>query len=315
MIEKNYIILAFNNPSQLIRLIQRLDDGFSCFYVHIDKKIDLELFSNLSINNKVFIIEQRISCIWGDFTLVQATINCIRRIIEDKRNYYTILLSGQCYPISNSTVINDYIKNNIDFDHIDLVPADNAWSNYKDKINKYKINLGTTKGDYLILPSIRETDLITNLKNLKKIFRLSFQRKNSSLFFKFLKTFRKRCSPIKNHYGGSQWWAFKFETLFKIYEFIENNNKFVDFHKDTHIPDELFFHTIVNYLSQYDNSIKVKKSLTYINWTRNYGKFPVVFNQSDFDEIHLQLEKNKLFARKFDVSDCGLILDLLDKSS
>lgn len=312
MIEKNYIILAYDNPYQLKRLIKRLDDGFSHFYVHIDKKANLDLFSYLKDNKSISIINDRINCIWGDFSLVQAMINVIKQIIYDKRNYYTILLSGQCYPIVNNYTINSYIKKNKDFNHIDILPVEEAWLNYQDKMNKYKINLSSNKEDYILLPSFLETDIETNFRNFLKIFKIIFERKKSIYFFLYLKTFKKRKSSIENHYGGSQWWALNFNTLNEAFNFIENNADYVDFHKNTHIPDEIFFQTIINYLSIENSAIKIKKSLTYVNWERNFGKIPVLFNKDDFEEIKLQSENFKLFARKFDTNYCEKILDLLD---
>ncbi len=129
MIEKNYIILAYNKPNQLFRLIQRLDDGFSKFYVHIDINSEINDFSILKTNTSVHIISDRVPGTWGDFSIVQATINCIKTIINEERKAYTILLSGQCYPIANTLKINNYINQNSSFDHINLLDAEKCWKN------------------------------------------------------------------------------------------------------------------------------------------------------------------------------------------
>lgn len=312
MINKNYIILAHNNPNQLNRLIKRLDDGFSHFYIHIDKNVDFDLFSYLKNISCVSVIKDRTYCIWGDFSLVQATINSIKQIIYDKREYYTILLSGQCYPIVDNLTINNYLKQNISFNHIDLASVEDSWINYEDKINKYKINFSKKKEDYIIVSSFLDSDFKTNLKNLREVFVLIIKRKNIFLLFLYLKTFKKRKCRIPNHYGGSQWWAFNFNTLNEVFKFIENNDDYIDFHKNTHIPDEIFFQTIIKYLSIENRTIMNKKSLTYVNWEKHQGKIPVLFNQYDFEEIKLQLANNKFFARKFDSNYCEKIFDLLD---
>ena len=40
--KKNYLILSHKNPQQVCRLINRLDDGTSEFFVHVDLKSNLE---------------------------------------------------------------------------------------------------------------------------------------------------------------------------------------------------------------------------------------------------------------------------------
>jgi len=45
--EKNYIILVHENPQQLLRLIKALDDNKSFFYIHVDKKVDIQDFKEL----------------------------------------------------------------------------------------------------------------------------------------------------------------------------------------------------------------------------------------------------------------------------
>ena len=153
-----------------------------------------------------------------------------------------------------------------------------------------------------------------NLINFKRMVSVSIQRKNIKLLKAYFKTFRRRKSPIANHFGGSQWWAFSFDTLFKVHTFIENNSDFVSYHKNTLLPDELFFHTNIRFLMEKDNSIRVKNALTYVNWSRNNGKFPVVFNESNSEELLQQSANNMLFARKFDMDYCGKILNILDNN-
>ena len=48
----NYIILTHKSPIQLERLISRLDDQDSTFFVHIDLKTDIEQFKYLQKENK-----------------------------------------------------------------------------------------------------------------------------------------------------------------------------------------------------------------------------------------------------------------------
>src|ERR1700709_746531 len=97
--EKAYIILAHKNPQQLYRLIQKLDDQHSTFFIHIDKKVPLAGFEQiLGLNNKV-IFTKRVYTEWGGFGLVEATLNAMQAVKDSLKRYERIiLLSGQDYP-------------------------------------------------------------------------------------------------------------------------------------------------------------------------------------------------------------------------
>ncbi|HTI92566.1 MAG TPA: beta-1,6-N-acetylglucosaminyltransferase, partial [Puia sp.] len=84
--ELNYIILAHKSPRQLARLLEKLTTRESRFYIHIDKDVEIYPFRKEigHFSNVVFLAdEQRISAVWADFGMVQATINCMQQIIAD----------------------------------------------------------------------------------------------------------------------------------------------------------------------------------------------------------------------------------------
>lgn len=86
--QKNYIILCHKNPLQLKRLIDKLNNSSSSFYIHIDKKVEISDFINVISNySNVKFIENRENCIWGDISLVKATLNCIREISLIEKGY------------------------------------------------------------------------------------------------------------------------------------------------------------------------------------------------------------------------------------
>lgn len=106
MIEKNYIIQAHQSPLQLKRLIDKLNDDKSFFFVHIDLKSEIEPFKTLIIGENILFIEDRVDCIWADFSQVVATNKLIESVIKSQRDGITILLSGQDYPVKNKSYIN-----------------------------------------------------------------------------------------------------------------------------------------------------------------------------------------------------------------
>lgn len=75
MVNKNYIIQAHESLNLLKRLINRLDDGFSSFFIHIDKKADIKSFTEVIKGTNIIFIDKRVDCIWGDYSQVEATCN------------------------------------------------------------------------------------------------------------------------------------------------------------------------------------------------------------------------------------------------
>lgn len=94
----NYIILTHKNPQQLERLINRLDADNICFYIHIDKKTNIEHFKYLEKQN-VVLIDHRIDVVWGDFSIVNATLNTMN-YITDKQTH-----RGTPYYLVHKTIL------------------------------------------------------------------------------------------------------------------------------------------------------------------------------------------------------------------
>ncbi|NJO94264.1 MAG: beta-1,6-N-acetylglucosaminyltransferase [Hydrococcus sp. RM1_1_31] len=111
-----YLILAHKNPDQLIRLIRRLQDRDSSFFIHLDRKSGEKSYSQLveglkDVPNLYFV--KRYRCYWGAFNIVKATIALIDRLIESGVNFdYAFLLSGQDYLIKKNAEIKKYIARN-----------------------------------------------------------------------------------------------------------------------------------------------------------------------------------------------------------
>lgn len=107
-----------------------------------------------------------------------------------------------------------------------------------------------------------------------------------------------------------QWIALNKNTTKIILNWISNNPKFIKSHKYTLIPDEFFFQSVLKYLEN-DYNIKIKKCLTYANWLKKNVSLPVVFTSEDIDELK-KIDKNMLFARKFDLEKDKEILQKID---
>jgi len=313
--EKNYIILAHENPLQLFRLIKALDDNKSYFYIHVDKKIDVHDFKELIADYKnVIFVANRYDCVWGSISLVHATLSCMHEVVNDQRNGYCILISGQDYPVKNRESIDNYFNANNGCEFIDIKPIYECWPDNKwvQRYEYYTFYLSSKRQDSISIPYLFSKE-IHNLKNWKSIINRIIETKNINLFFEIVSNIIRKRKHAKHiiPYGGSQWWALTIPTIKRILGFVQDNTSFVSYHKYTAIPDEVFFHTIIMYLATKDKDIKIKGTLTYTNWERKNVPLPVTFSSDDLVEL-MNLPEDKLFARKFDINIDENIINEID---
>jgi hypothetical protein len=296
-----YIILAHKNAPQLKRLIDRLNDEHSFFYVHIDKKSDIYEFTKIIKGDNIKFLSNRINCLWGDFSIIIATINLMRKAVESKRNGITVLLTGQDYPIKSLDGINCFFKKNAEYNFIDTIPVEENWETYRDKIESYKFNLSVGRGHCVTFRKVSKA-------SLKSFF------KGEISFAQLLLLLKKRKLKLGlRQYAGSQLWALNSETLEKMYIYItENYTALYDYYQYTTCPDEIFFQTIAKHLSEQDVSVQLAPTVTYANWVGDLtAASPVTFTIADLEKLKEKSEKF-LFARKFDTETDAEILDELD---
>jgi len=276
-----YIISAYKYPSQLIRLISRLNLDSANFFVHVDKRTALEVYQEMVDGTKhlanVFFLK-RYRCYWGGFGHVQATIEGINEIIN--RNipfHYAVLLTGQDYPIKTNEQIREYLRE----------------SNGKSFLNYFPLPNDEWEGGGMQ----RVEQWHVRLFNHHYIF-----PKNRNFFVK--RKFLQGYQP----YGGSSYWCLSSECIAYIHRFIKTNRGFINYFRYVDVPDEMIFQTIlIN--SPLAESI-VNDDLRYIDWKVLNAGSPAVLDKNDFECL---ARSSKLFARKFDMNVDAEVLDLIDQ--
>lgn len=275
-----YIISAFKQPEQLVRLILRLNSDTATFFIHMDRKsgdevYDRALAGTRQLPNVTFL--KRYRCYWGGFGHVQATMEGIKEII--KRNIqcdYVILLTGQDYPIKTNRQIQDFLDANrgrLFLDHFALPTAE--WEN----------------------------------GGLQRVQLWHFRWHNHHYAFPRNPTgiLRRRFPRGFRIFGGSSYWCLTKECIEYIDRFLNRNPGFVNFFQYVDVPDEIFFQTIVMN-SPYAQCV-VNDDMRYIDWKDLQAGSPAVLGREDLGKL---AASPKLFARKFDVSVDREILDLID---
>ena len=301
--QKNYLILAHKNPLQLSRMIERLDDGASKFFIHLDAKTPIEPFAACLEGAHIRFIDKRERCVWGDFSIVQATIRLMEAASKEQGIF--ILMSGQDYPIQSQGYINDFLERNKEFDFIEIEPLEEKWKPkmVKDKLEHYHILHSEERGNSNCYAPFRHCSVFQKLRTLTHLLKGRLSVKN----FKLLCSLPKRVTPFERQYAGSQFWAFSERTFYAMLHYIREHKAALEgYYKYTSSPDEIYFHSVLMDLVAKDSTIKLKDPITYVNYFRKNN----VFVSEDFDK--LTSAKGKLFARKFDTDIDIEILNKLD---
>ena len=303
--QKNYLILAHKNPLQLGRMIERLDDGASKFFIHLDAKTPIESFTACLEGAHIRFIEPRERCVWGDFSIVRATIHLMEAASKEQGVF--ILMSGQDYPIQSQGYINDFLERNKEFDFIEIEPLEEKWKPkmVKDKLEHYHILHSEERGHSNCYAPFAHCSVFQKLRTITHLLKGRLSRKN----FRLLCSLPKRVAPFERQYAGSQFWAFSERTFYAVLNYIrEHKAALEEYYKYTSSPDEIYFHSVLMDLVAKDSTIKLKDPITYVNYFRKNN----VFITEDFDK--LTSAKGKLFARKFDTDIDIEILNKLDSN-
>ncbi|WP_298911281.1 beta-1,6-N-acetylglucosaminyltransferase [uncultured Nostoc sp.] len=293
-----YIILAHNYPEQLARLIFKLNTDDVSFFIHIDKKTDKtiysQIFNQLNKLSNVFFVK-RYNSHWGSFNLVKATLEAINLIGKTGLEFdYVIFLSGQDYLIKTNAYIKRFLEENQGKEFIEYFPLpDSQWKEGGlIRIEYWHI---FWNDQYFCIPEKRE-----------------FKSPIVSLLYSFLilPLVKKRKLPEGFAiYGGSQFWCLTGECIKWINIFVKQNPKFVKRFNYTYCTDEIFFQTLI--LNSPFKDKVVNDNLKYIDWGGDINAYhPIILEKKDFEKIR---QSEKLFARKFDPRKDSDILDMIDK--
>lgn len=290
-----YLILAHRYPHQLVRLIDRLDTADNTFLVHLDKKMNPsdyeDVINALSGRKNIFFIK-RFICRWGDYGIAQATVQGIKEAFDRKINFdYLALLSGQDYPIKSNEFIADFYQKNEGASFVRHYAFPYAeWSNERngwDRVELWYFN----KQEQYAFPKI------DNFPDRPRLNRLvNFLSRNFPI---------KRKFPLGLHpYGGAQFWSLYYDHAKRINDFIRKHPAYVSFYKYVFVPDEILIQTLVGHLL--DKKEVYNDTLTFLEWYRPGATLVK-------DDMENMRSTFHLYARKFDTTIDGEVLDIIDK--
>jgi hypothetical protein len=268
-----YVISAYKNLDQVVRLAHRLSVEPSTVFVHVDKKTDVreyERFAAALTGLPAVHLLERHTCHWGGFGHVRATLKGINALLEaDAEFSHVVLLTGQDYPIKPLSTIERFFDERGESSFMSYNPLPSEWWSPRGGLDRIEHWHWRTRRAHIRLP-------------VKRAFPAGLEP-----------------------FGGGAYWMLSRTCTEYVARVVVHRPDVVRFFRHVDIPDELFFQTIV-LNSQYADSV-VNDNLRYIDWTR--GPRPAVLDAGDLPALR---ESPKLFARKFDVNHDAEVLDLID---
>ncbi len=284
-----YVVLAHRAPQQLARLVRRLLPGGHGVVVHLDARVDAAPFeaalSDLTGGAGVSLVEDRVFCRWGDYSLVEATVRGLEAALRlTPSASHLVLLSGQCYPIKPPAHISEVFATHEGRSfmfssrgetprHVDRTGNETwYWDGRMSRLGRYHLRLG---------------DLIVAFPN------------------RFTPGLPHRRMPHGlEAMQGSQWFALDVGAARYLVEYLRQRRDVVRFFRHVKAPDENVAQMVLG-ASPYAGAV-IQDDLHYIEWP---GYHPKDLGVEDLDAL---LASPKLFARKIDAGTDAELLDRLD---
>lgn len=266
-----FILLCHKDPDAIIKQARRLTAAGDYVSIHFDGRAPRaayeEIRDALADSPSVTFARRRVKCGWGEWSLVEATIEAVRAALHAfPRATHFYMLSGDCMPIKSAAYLHAFLD-----------------EHDKDFIESF--NFFTS--DWIK----------TGMKEDRLHYRHYFnERKHKRLFYasyelqKRLGLKREVPRDIQMMIG-SQWWCLRRRTIEWIDEFTRQRPDVMRFFRTTWIPDETFYQTLVRQFVP-DTEIECR-TLTFLMFS-DYG-MPVTFYNDQYD---LLLSQDFQFARK-----------------
>jgi len=223
-----------------------MNNGQFDFYIHLDKKIDIETHRDLFDLPNVYFVKNRIDIKWAGYTTAEAALSGVREITASGIKYGFInLITGQDYPIKSP----EYIGKEFMF----FKDIENDWTEARQRVEKYHFTDMSFRGRYAI-----------------QFFLNSFMPK------------RKFPLNIKL-YGKETFWTLSPDCAKYVVDTIDSNPKLRRFLRFTWGSDEFIFQSII--MSSPFKANVINKNYRFINWPGENVPRPTTFLTKDFDRI------------------------------
>ncbi len=271
MAQVAYLLLCHKDAAAIVAQAERLTAMGDKVSIHFDARAPKAEFdvleAGLAGNPNVVFARRRLRCGWGEWSLVEATLEALKaaeRAFPRATHFY--LLSGDCMPIKTG----EYVREFLDRRDIDYIESHDFFSS-----------------DWIK----------TGFKEERLIYRHWFNERTQKRRFYGSFRLQKRFGLTRQVPAdlrimiGSQWWCLRRHTVERLQEFVAERGDLLRFFRTTWISDETFFQTLVRHLVP-GPEIE-SRTLTFLMFS-DYGMPVTLYN----DHYDLLLAQDFLFARK-----------------
>ena len=293
-----FIISAHNDPVHLKRMIASLPQD-SVFMVHIDAKSDLQAFTQLIDDPRVYFIPDRTDVMWGSIGVVEAQMKMIREALRRHREEpvdYLISLSGLDYPLWTNARIERFFAEQKGRELIVTLPMEGqgaAARLYREHrpFNYKSWQYGTVKSKFRVA-----------LRHI--VYGLGFRKP-----LRFLADGREY---VLNK--GSMWWAITPALAQLALDYWDHHPQYVHYFHDGFAPDETFIPTLTAHSEFAEKAIRMEgpfknlesiTPLTFIDYTNGIK----VFTEDDYPML---IGSDKMFCRKTVTGQSDRLMDKID---
>lgn len=299
-----YLIQTHKNPDQIYRLIRLIKQSSShCQIVisHDPRFCQLDL-SILSDSSNIYLFHTTGGR--ADFSMVQSYLDAVEWLLNNQIDFdWLINVTGQDYPIKSIADIEDFlVKTDYDgfLEYFDVLSSQSQWSKHEGcsrYFYKYK-QLSTSV-------SRRQQN---KLKFLKIINYLQpWVRFNCSYDLRVGVRTKTPFSDGFKCYGGSFFCTLSRPCIEYISTYIKAHPNLVAYYRTTSVSVESFIQTILVNSQLFNLCNNCKR---YFDFSRTNDGSPTTLTVEDYPHL---LNSDAHFARKFDMTSDGAILNLLDQ--
>lgn len=287
-----YLVMVHKNFEQVKRLFNSIYERENFYLFHVDAKSEESFFAAV----KEFIGEfpnarmmPRQNCRWGGYSMVDIELKGIRQLLDwsDEWRFF-INISGQDFPLKTQTEIKSFLTANQDRNFL-TVFDDEFVENW---CNPYP----------LFRPRATNKNFLNARSRVERVF---FEMPGVSrlLYVPFIK--REFISDAK-WYAGWQWMLLNRDFCEYLFGGAAQLEKYTKFFKNTFIPDEGFFQTVIMNSPHRDSVINDSKR-TVVMQDKGGVK---IFRAAEYDYL---VSSDNFFARKFDSNVDDQIIEKLER--
>jgi hypothetical protein len=269
------LVLACKEPNVLAYHANLMKNMPFKFIVHVDKKIDIDIFKKATRGCNIDFIDDREDVFWGGFKMIRATVKLAERGLSSGLANRFCLISDDSFPLMGPASLYNSIMASDDIIQCYRADQNNIRRQRYDRFYHFDSNHSSAR-------YVSAEDRYVSPNDLSSYVRLQ------SLMIR-----GKRNIDI---YTGSQWWMLSRDSLLRCLDVYKNDSWLAESFEFSAIPDEMFFQTLYcESRSRFSGGFvpKVRASVH-----ANFARDPKPFVYQEFSQIDFGEMRDCIFIRK-----------------